>query len=168
MPETTPPLVIDLPDQSATETLARRMAPHLRAGDVLALSGAIGAGKSTFARALITARLADLGRAEDIPSPTFTLVQTYDAGETEIWHCDLYRLNGPEEVWELGLDAAFEAALCLIEWPDRLGADLPDDALHVTLTQGASETARRMALHSHAVAWRTRLRDLMPESSARA
>jgi tRNA threonylcarbamoyl adenosine modification protein YjeE len=124
--EANPPrLLLSSPD--ATAALARRLAPALRAGDVIFLEGPIGAGKTHFARALIGARLEAAGRTEDIPSPTFTLVQTYDDGTAEIWHADLYRLSGPGEVVELGLTDAFGEAICLVEWPDRLDpADAPD------------------------------------------
>src|SRR6056297_3788247 len=121
-----PPLTLSSPQ--ATAALAARIAPLLRPGDTLLLSGPIGAGKTAFARALIQARL---GRAEDVPSPTFTLVQTYDDGICEIWHADLYRLTVPEDAVELGLDQAFAEAICLVEWPDRLGALAPSDALHL-------------------------------------
>lgn len=104
------------------------------AGDCLLLEGQIGAGKSHFARALIRARL---GREEDVPSPTFTLVQTYQA-DVEIWHADLYRLGHPDEVLELGLEAAFDDAICLIEWPDRLGRHLPQGAVRLKLTLAAN------------------------------
>src|SRR5210317_2389261 len=92
-----------LPDEAATATLAARMAPLLAKGDTLLLEGDIGAGKSAFARALIRARL---GRMEDVPSPTFTIVQTYEADDGDIWHCDLYRLTHPDEAFELGLEDA--------------------------------------------------------------
>ncbi|SEP61392.1 tRNA threonylcarbamoyladenosine biosynthesis protein TsaE [Loktanella sp. DSM 29012] len=117
---------ITLPDLAKTEALAAQFAAALDRGDTLLLSGDIGAGKTTFARAFIRNRLR---RMEDVPSPTFTLVQTYDDGETEIWHCDLYRLTSADEVLELGLEDAFEDAICLIEWPDRLGQETPGDAL---------------------------------------
>ncbi|MEM7488306.1 MAG: tRNA (adenosine(37)-N6)-threonylcarbamoyltransferase complex ATPase subunit type 1 TsaE, partial [Pseudomonadota bacterium] len=101
-------------------------------GDCLLLSGPVGAGKTAFARAVIHARLAAEERPpEDVPSPTFTLVQTYDVGPFEIWHADLYRLTDPAEVLELGLEEAFRDAVCLIEWPDRLGPDTPPDALRL-------------------------------------
>jgi tRNA threonylcarbamoyladenosine biosynthesis protein TsaE len=116
-----------LPEPTVTERLAAALAPRLAPGDTLLLSGPIGAGKTHFARALIRARL---GRAEEVPSPTYTLVQTYGDGSDEIWHADLYRLSGPEEVVELGLEEAFGTAICLVEWPDRLGA-VPDGALHL-------------------------------------
>lgn len=103
----------------------------MRPGDAILLEGDLGAGKSHLARSLIRARTGDA--ALDVPSPTFTLVQTYDAGEVEIWHADLYRLSGPWEVDETGLFDAFETAICLVEWPDRLGADAPDGALTLSL-----------------------------------
>ena len=101
-----------------------------RPGDAILLEGPIGAGKSCLARAFIRARL---GADEEVPSPTFTLVQVYDDDGIEIWHADLYRLTHSDEVWELGLDQAFETAICLVEWPDRLGSHLPPDALTVRL-----------------------------------
>jgi tRNA threonylcarbamoyladenosine biosynthesis protein TsaE len=88
---------------------------------------------------LIRARL---GRMEDVPSPSFTLVQTYDADGVEIWHADLYRLSHPDEVLELGLDDAFATSICLVEWPERLGSHLPPDALHLRL---AAQGDGRMA-----------------------
>jgi len=126
---------IPLPTESDTEALASTLAPLLHAGDTLLLAGEIGAGKTAFARALIRARL---GRFEDVPSPTFTLVQNYDAGDCDIWHADLYRLTAPDDVLELGLDAAFDEAICLIEWPDRLGATCPKDALRLAFEAGPS------------------------------
>lgn len=121
---------ITLPDPAATDGLGRLLAEHAAIGDVVLLSGPIGAGKSHLARAFIRHRL---GRAEDVPSPTFTLVQTYEDAAGDIWHADLYRLSHPDEVIELGLDEAFAAAICLVEWPDRLGSLAPKDAIHITL-----------------------------------
>jgi tRNA threonylcarbamoyladenosine biosynthesis protein TsaE len=126
--------LIRLADETATIAFATAMAAVLRAGDTILLQGPIGAGKSAFARGVIRARL---GRMEDVPSPTFTLVQTYQTADVEIWHCDLYRLTHPDEVLELGLDEAFQSAICLIEWPDRLGADTPQDALVLTFAAHA-------------------------------
>ena len=112
----------------ATAAMARRLADVTGPGDTLLLSGDLGAGKSHFARAFIRSALGDVGEAIDIPSPTFTLVQAYDPGSGEIWHVDLYRLTGPQEALELGLDGAMEAARCLIEWPERLAPDWPSGA----------------------------------------
>lgn len=112
-------------DPRETARFARYIAGHLAAGDVLLLEGHIGGGKTHFARSLIQERL---GVEEDVPSPTFTLVQTY-TGDVEIWHSDLYRLSHPDEVFELGLIDAFDEAICLIEWPDRLGDLAPESAL---------------------------------------
>ncbi len=123
------PLSLILPDARATEALGQRLAELARPGDVILLEGPIGAGKSCLARACIRARL---GREEEVPSPTFTLVQVYEA-DVEICHADLYRLTHPDEVWELGLDDAFQTAICLVEWPDRLGDHVPPDALSIRL-----------------------------------
>ena len=118
------------PEQSTR--FAQNLAPLLNPGDTILLRGGLGAGKTHFARGIIQARLAAIGLAEDVPSPTFTLVQTYDIEETEIWHADLYRISGPDEIFELGLDEAIETAICLIEWPDRLHDLSPMGALSLT------------------------------------
>lgn len=125
-----PCLILPLPSEADTAALGERLALVARPRDCLLLSGPIGAGKSTLARAFIRARC---GANEEVPSPTFTLVQVYEDGETEIWHADLYRLGHPDEVWELGLDDAFTRAISLVEWPDRLGRHVPDGAMHLTL-----------------------------------
>ncbi len=130
----TPLQTIFLPTAADTEALGERLAGLARPGDAILLEGPIGAGKSCLARAFIRARL---GAAEEVPSPTFTLVQVYDDHGVEIWHADLYRLTHPDEVWELGLDQAFETAICLVEWPDRLGRHLPPDALTIRLEASA-------------------------------
>ncbi|MEL6839254.1 MAG: tRNA (adenosine(37)-N6)-threonylcarbamoyltransferase complex ATPase subunit type 1 TsaE [Pseudomonadota bacterium] len=145
---------IILPDEDATITLAEQVAAVLQPSDVLLLSGPIGAGKTTFARAVIRALL---GRAEDVPSPTFTLVQTYATPRGEVWHCDLYRLTHPDEVMELGLDQAFVDAICLIEWPDRLGQDIPENALQLTFA--ARDTDHMVTLQIPPT-WQSRLKAL--------
>lgn len=122
-------LILDLADEHDTARLGRALSALLQAGDSLLLEGPIGAGKSHLARAFIRARL---GAEEDVPSPTFTLVQTYP-GRPDIWHADLYRLTHPDEVLELGLDDAFASAICLIEWPDRLGQYLPANPIRLKL-----------------------------------
>jgi len=140
MTDSLPPLTLTLPAEADTAALGEALASVLRAGDCVLLAGQVGAGKSSLARALIRARL---GREEEVPSPSFTLVQVYDANEVEIWHTDLYRLTHPDQVWELGLDDAFDRAITLVEWPDRLGRHLPPDALWIGLeTAGEGRLAR--------------------------
>jgi tRNA threonylcarbamoyl adenosine modification protein YjeE len=147
------PITLELPSEAATAAFAERLAPRLETGDTLLLSGPIGAGKTHFARALIKARLRAAGRDEDVPSPTFTLVQTYDDGRSEIWHADLYRLTAAADVVELGLDEAFQNAIALVEWPDRLGAGAPRRALWLDFGSGAHEDSRRLTLRSEDPRW---------------
>jgi tRNA threonylcarbamoyladenosine biosynthesis protein TsaE len=119
--------VIYLPDEAATDRLGRALAAQLRAGDAVALFGTLGAGKTTLARGV----LRGLGFAGDVASPTFPIVQVYET-QPPLWHVDLYRIEQPEELAELGLDdARFDAAL-LIEWPERLSRLWPD-ALRLSL-----------------------------------
>lgn len=140
MPE---PAIVHLATPEDTARLAQSLAPYLVAGDTLLLAGPIGAGKTHFARSLIQQRLMALGRVEDIPSPTFTLVQTYDGDTVEIWHADLYRLTSVEDIIELGLDEAFDTAITLIEWPDRLGDETPENACKIDFcVEGESRDAR--------------------------
>jgi tRNA threonylcarbamoyladenosine biosynthesis protein TsaE len=147
-------LIIDLEDEQATSALACRLGPHLRPGDVVALRGDLGAGKTAFARALIQS----LGDPDDeVPSPTFTLVQTYETPAGSIWHFDLYRLSGPDEVIELGWDEVRADGIALVEWPDRLGSLLPADRLDIAISfGGAGPDARRAVLTGHG-GWATRL-----------
>ena len=137
---------LHLASPQATTVLAARMAPALRAGDTLLLEGAIGAGKTHFARSLIQARLSAAGLAEDVPSPTYTLIQTYCDGAAGIWHADLYRLGDTTEVVELGLEEAFGTSICLVEWPDRLGDLAPADALTLSFAQGREDHARLLTV----------------------
>lgn len=136
-----------------TERIAGRIAPRLGAGDCLLLSGGVGAGKTHFARAVIQARLAAAGRSEDVPSPTFTLVQTYEDGQGEIWHADLYRLTNADEVIELGLEEAFDHAITLVEWPDRLGDLAPPEALWLEFSPGDDAETRHIRMWSRAPRW---------------
>ncbi len=107
-----------------------KLAKTLSAGDVIALSGDLGAGKTTLARGIIQSLCGDM----EVPSPTYTIVQTYDAPDFEIWHCDLYRLKTPDDIYELGLLDAMDEAVCLIEWPDRMGVLLPKTALGLDIS----------------------------------
>lgn len=117
-----------------TSKLAGALAPLLVKGDVVLLYGDVGAGKTDFARKIIQCQMAKFDAPEDVPSPTFTLVQTYGLGEIEYIHADLYRLSHPDEVFELGLENAFEDAICLIEWPEKLGALTPENALSMQIS----------------------------------
>jgi tRNA threonylcarbamoyladenosine biosynthesis protein TsaE len=140
-----------LPDPAATASLAGRLAPLAATGDVLALRGALGSGKTSFARAFISARA---GRAIEVPSPTFTLVQTYDFPSGAIWHFDLYRLERGDDAIELGIDEAFATGISLIEWPERLGALLPAQRLDLHL--GFAAPGRHAVLEAGA-GWSDRL-----------
>jgi tRNA threonylcarbamoyl adenosine modification protein YjeE len=141
--------IVDLPDENATVALAARVAGVAVTGDVIALSGPLGAGKTVFARAFIGAR----GGAGEVPSPTFTLVQTYELPTGAVWHFDCYRLRQADEAWELGIEDAFRDGISLIEWPERIESLLPADRLRVELAPGASPGSRRAALSG----WEDRL-----------
>ncbi|WP_375260776.1 tRNA (adenosine(37)-N6)-threonylcarbamoyltransferase complex ATPase subunit type 1 TsaE [Palleronia sp.] len=137
-------LSLFLPDAAATDALGAELATRLGAGDSVLLSGDLGAGKSHLTRAIIQTRMARHGTVEDVPSPTYTLVQTYRIGGIDVFHADLYRLGDPSELIELGLDDAMAGgALCLIEWPERLD-HAPDDALRISLVPEG--TGRRATL----------------------
>jgi tRNA threonylcarbamoyladenosine biosynthesis protein TsaE len=119
-------LVLELPQETDTQAVGAVLAGIVRPGDILALQGPLGAGKSTLARSLIQTIA---GQAISVPSPTYTLVQVYDHLTPPVWHFDLYRLNAAEEVWDLGIEEAFAEGVSLIEWPERLGATMPKTAL---------------------------------------
>jgi tRNA threonylcarbamoyladenosine biosynthesis protein TsaE len=135
-------IIVDLPDEAATVALAGRIAAVAEPADLIALKGDLGTGKTAFARAFIRAR----GCQDEVPSPTFTLVQVYDASPAAIWHFDLYRLRAAEDAWELGIEDAFVAGISLIEWPERLGPLLPERRLEISFTFGDEPGARRLAL----------------------
>jgi tRNA threonylcarbamoyl adenosine modification protein YjeE len=139
--------VFPLPDLTATMALGARIAARLRRGDTVALAGDLGAGKTTLARAI----LARLGVSESVPSPTFTLVQTYDTAGLRVSHFDLYRLKNAAEMDELGLEEALDLGAALIEWPERAESRLPQDRLMVELRAG--DDGRRAALSGPA-RWR--------------
>jgi len=154
-------LILDGPD--ATDSLARAIAPRLRPSDVVGLVGGLGAGKSHFARSLILSRLNEAGRDEEVPSPSFTLVQTYEAGGVDIWHADLYRLGSMDEIGELGLEDAFGRAICIVEWADRLGSAAPSRMLTLTLDFDGDDDARRVAtIEARGSGW-----DWLPETVRR-
>ena len=141
---------------SGVDGLAQVLAPYLRRGDVLTLSGDLGAGKTTFARFLIWS-MADA--PVEVSSPTFALVQVYETAQAEIHHFDLYRLGEPEDLRELGFDEARDSALVLVEWPERLGDSLPADRLDVALSEGETAETRDVIITGHG-GWAPRLQRL--------
>lgn len=143
-----------LTSAEATTDLAQQLAPRLSAGDVLLFTGDIGAGKTHFARSVIQNLLAE---PEDVPSPTFTLVQIYEVYQFAIWHADLYRLTSPDEVVELGLIDAFEDAVCLVEWPDRLAELAPENALSITMEMTSDPDQRAISFYYSDPKWADKL-----------
>lgn len=118
------------PNEQATISLGQALATVSDQGDVWALYGTLGMGKSVWARAFIQ----HLTAAKEVPSPTFTLVQVYETLDLEIFHYDLYRLKSPEEIWELNIEEAMGQGICLIEWPEKMGAYLPRTCMRVRIT----------------------------------
>lgn len=148
-----------LSDEGATRAFAGRLAQVVRRDDVLLLEGPLGAGKTALARSLVRA----LTRAdEEVPSPTFTLVQTYEAEpDMAVWHFDLYRITDSHDILELGWDEALDAGLVIVEWPDRLGPLRPETALEVTLAPDPADPgARSVTLRGPAMYWGERIDDL--------
>lgn len=139
-----------------TENLASHLSSLMTVGDVIYLKGTLGAGKSTFARSFI--RALSPGKTIDVPSPTFTLVQTYEDLDTPVWHYDLYRLESPEEIYEVGIEESLTSAISLIEWPERLGTiTLPDPLwidIHLDLSMGSHH---RTITFSGSPKWEKRL-----------
>lgn len=158
------PVTVALPDLAATAALGRRLALLLRPGDVVALKGDLGAGKTTLARGIVAALSPE---ATEVPSPTFTLVQTYpvdlaggaEPRSCELWHFDLYRLDRPEQIYELGLEEALADAISVIEWPELVERLLPRaKVLTVALQLGADGS--RSAVISGGKDWTDRLAKL--------
>jgi tRNA threonylcarbamoyladenosine biosynthesis protein TsaE len=149
------PHALALLDPAATAALGTKLAALLRPGDVVALHGDLGTGKTTLARALIQSRL---GTQTPVPSPTFTLMQHYTTPHDSIVHCDLYRLKHPDELVELGWDDALADSIMLVEWPEHAGQYLPQYALHCALTP--TPEGSRLATFSGIIAWSDRLRSI--------
>jgi tRNA threonylcarbamoyladenosine biosynthesis protein TsaE len=149
--------ILALPDEAATARLAGSVARCVRPGDVILLAGPYGAGKTAFARAFLRAATGDPDLV--VPSPSFTLVQTYTLPDgVEVWHYDLWRIAGTEEIAELGWDEA-RAGIALVEWPERLGALTPPEALTIALAPVSCAPNARLATLS---GWPDRLAELAP------
>ena len=142
-----------LGDEAATARLGASVGRALAAGEAVCLSGPLGAGKSTLARGLIRARTTP---DEEVPSPTFTLIQTYEADGLPIAHLDLYRLTSPDEAYEIGLEEALAEGAALIEWPERLEGRLPPDRLDIDLAFDGESRRARLTGHG---AWEGRAID---------
>ena len=138
-------------NEDETAAIAARIADICQIGDVFALSGTLGAGKSVFARAFIQR----LTNADEVPSPTFTLVQTYPAKTFDIYHYDLYRLENPSEIFELGVEDNFYSGVCLVEWPEKMGGFAPrnmwkikievtDDVRHISIEVDDEKKIKRL------------------------
>ncbi len=135
-----------LTDEAATARLGRAIASQLRTGEAICLSGPLGAGKSTLARALVRALTT---ANEEVPSPTFTLVQFYEGPRLNIAHFDLYRLSHADEAYEIGLDEALDEGAAVIEWPERLDGQLPCDRLDVVIALSETGDSREARLIAH-------------------
>ncbi len=136
-----PAFSMSLADEAATEQLGAMLAERLKPGDVVGLKGPLGSGKTTLARAILRAAAGDPDLI--VPSPTFTLVEVYDTPRGTYWHFDLYRLEAPEQVFELGWEEALTGGIVLIEWPERLGELLPQ---HLGVTLEMAGEGRRALL----------------------
>ncbi len=152
--------VFYLENLSDCHMLAARLAPFLQTGDIIAFIGNLGTGKTEFCRSIIHA----LGYNEDVPSPTFNLVQVYepemnDQEKPAVWHMDLYRLEDENDVFELGIEDAFDSGITLIEWPEKMGKFLPPEHLKIHLELGDNENAR-LATFSGSEYWQKKLREL--------
>ena len=141
--------------EADTVQIAEIVASIARRGDIIGLSGDLGCGKTVFARGFIRALA---GAEQEVPSPTFTLLQIYDTESAPIYHFDLYRLETPSEGWELGFEEAPAEGIVLVEWPERLGTLIPADRLAITISMpaGAGESERQIAIAA-GVSWSERL-----------
>lgn len=154
---------VTLDDLDATTRLGATLADVLKTGDVVYLDGPLGAGKTALARAILHAKMRREGRMEDVPSPSFTLIQHYEFDDGDVWHTDLYRLNDVAEVEELGLFDAMETSICLIEWPDRLGDAGPRDVLKISFDVDPAADARILRF-AGGEGWRGRLEPVFGEA----
>jgi tRNA threonylcarbamoyladenosine biosynthesis protein TsaE len=149
---------VTLRGEAETARLGAALARHFAQGDVIALKGDLGSGKTTLSRAILAA----LGHRGEVPSPTFTLVQIYDLALYRVFHIDAYRLKRASEIWELGFEDALAGGVTLLEWPERVAEVLPEDRLQVELSMGGNPDERRAVLHAFG-SWRDRFASLRAE-----
>lgn len=151
---------IEIATEAETIALAKRLEPYLMRGDVLTLNGTLGAGKTAFARALIRSLC---GAEVEVPSPTFNLLLTYECPKGPVYHYDFYRLEDPEEVWELDIEDAYDQAITVMEWVERLEDLAPKDVLNITLTipKEGADTERHIQIQGGDV-WKNRLQTFEP------
>jgi len=155
-------VTLSMQNPNQTSRLAEQIGAGLRPGDCLLLEGPVGAGKTHFARHLIWSLMQT---PEDVPSPTFTLVQTYETSAGELWHADLYRLTALDEIEELGLADAFNDAICLIEWPELLGPLTPAMALTLNIQPDpVDQNVRIITIDASASRWMPLLKQLAHDS----
>ncbi len=150
---------VALANEQATRGLGRTLAGILQPGDIVALGGTLGAGKTCLARGTIRALL---GYDEDVPSPTFTLVQVYETDPAPVYHFDCYRLENPDEAPELGIEDAFADGISLIEWPENMGSWLPRCHLKIDLSADPTTGGRQATLSASDPGWQARLNDWSP------
>lgn len=129
-------------NEAETAECAANLAASLKAGDIILLHGTLGMGKTVFARALIRALTGN--ENEDVPSPTFTLVQTYEGQNCPVFHYDLYRIEDPEEIHELGWEDACAEGITIVEWPERLGAYRPAQTLDISISSVDNDPNARL------------------------
>ncbi len=142
-----------LKDETETVRLGRFIAPNLVPGNTIGLIGGLGAGKSHLARSIIQTNLERVGQTSDIPSPSYSLIQTYWIGAVEYCHADLYRLGDISEISELGLEEAFATCVCLVEWADLLGNTAPDNLLQVRLEFDPGSGGREVTFEAFGTGW---------------
>ncbi|MCG8492561.1 MAG: tRNA (adenosine(37)-N6)-threonylcarbamoyltransferase complex ATPase subunit type 1 TsaE [Sneathiellales bacterium] len=160
MPDHSPFLSVDITSEMETAAFAERLSAFVKKRDVLTLNGTLGAGKTAFARAFIRSVC---GSEIEVPSPTFNLLLLYDSPKGPIYHYDFYRLEDPEEVWELDVEDAYEEGITLMEWVERLEDLGPEDPLDIQITfpEEGPEKARIISLFGSET-WQNRLKDLVP------
>jgi tRNA threonylcarbamoyladenosine biosynthesis protein TsaE len=159
MSDQEPEYQFSLKNEAATAKLAAKLAAYAIPGDVIGLIGDLGAGKTAFARAFISAK----GGDGEVPSPTFTLVQLYEFPDGDVYHFDLYRIENAEEIFELGIEDAMSDGISLIEWPDRMGAYLPFERLDIIFSIGDEEGRREVDLIGRGDKWTERLAKAFPQ-----